>query len=236
MTNRSSTLVDGDSSQRGTALLVVVLVMFLFAAIALGAAIVARVEVLIGERYRGAAEALFAADAGLDAVIADLRAIPDWTAVVNGTRQSALSQGLFQGSKAVPRSGSVLICCGPGSMAGQLAIDTQQSSLPARRALQWRPFLWTTLDALTPHNPPSRLFVVVWVGNDEADTVGAGGSDTNDSVLVRSEAVDHNGLRRIVEALVARHPRPAGGLYSEGSPLEEARLMRIHVLNWREVR
>jgi hypothetical protein len=221
--------------EKGSALLIVVLVMFLFAAIALGAAVVARVEVLIAERYRGSAAALFSADAGLDAVVADLRTIPDWTVVVNGTRQSALSQGAFQGSKAVPRSGSVFVCCGSGSIAARLATDMRQSPLAARRAIQWRPFLWSSLDALAPGNLPSRLLVVVWVGNDEADA-GADAADTNDSVVVRSETVDHTGLRRIVEALVARQPRPVGGLYSEGSPLEEARLMRISILNWREVR
>jgi hypothetical protein len=224
-------------AQRGTALLVVVLVMFLFSAIALGAASVARVEVLVANRYQASVEALFAADAGLESVIADLRAIPDWTPVVSGARQSVLSQGLFQGSKPIPHSGNVLVCCGSGSLADRLASDTAASPLPARRAVQWRPFLWSAVDDLAPRDPPSRLYVAAWVGNDAEDTSGGAAADTNETVVVRAEAVDSNGLRRMVEAVVARQPRPeGGGLYSEGSALEEARQMRVGILSWREVR
>jgi hypothetical protein len=220
-------------SQGGTALLTVLLVMFLVSAIALGAAAIARVELLVADRYRSSAEALSAADAGLESVVADLRTIPDWSPVLTGARQSALAQGAFQGSKPVPGAGTVFLCCGPGSVSERLATDTQLSPLPARRAIQWRPFLWTTVHALAPRDPPSRLFVVVWVGNDE----GGAAVETNDTVVVRSEAVQANGLRRIVEAVVARQPRPReSGLYSEGSALEEARLMRVGILGWREVR
>jgi hypothetical protein len=225
------------SGQTGTTLLIVVLVMFLFSAIALGAASVARVEVLVANRYQASVEALFAADAGLESVIADLRTIPNWTAVISGARQSPLSQGSFQGSKPIPHSGNVLVCCGPGSLADRLATDTAASALPVRRAVQWRPFLWSAVDDLAPRDPPSRLYVAVWVGNDEADTSGGAVADTNDTVVVRAEALDSNGLRRIVEAVVARQLRSEeGGLYSEGSALEEARLMRVGILSWREVR
>ncbi|MGH9372440.1 MAG: hypothetical protein ACRD15_12990 [Vicinamibacterales bacterium] len=209
--------------------------MFVFAAIAVAAAVVVRVEILVAAHYRRSVEALFAADAAVDAVVAELRALPDWTPVVGGALRSAQSQGAFQGSMAVPGGGAVLVCCGPGSAAGRLSTDTQLSPLPARRALQWRPFLWAPFDALAPRFPPSRLFVVVWVGNDEDDRDGGESTDTNRTVIVRSEALEAGGNRRIVEALVGRQPAD-GGLYSGGSASKEESSMRVGILRWREVR
>ncbi len=221
--------------ERGSALLTVILVMFLFSAIAVSAAVVVRVEILVADQYRHSAAALFAADGGLNAVVAELRALPDWTPVVGGALQSSLSRGAFQGSKPVPGGGAVLVCCGPGSASARLRTDTELSPLPSRRTLTWRPFLWTPVDEIAPRDPASRLFVVVWVGNDEDDRAGGDTVDTNATLVVRSEALEPNGVRRIVEALVARHP-PGGGLYSGGSLTEEEQRMRVGILRWREVR
>jgi hypothetical protein len=212
--------------------------MFLFSAIVLGAAMVARVEILVTERYGNATEALSAADAGLEVAIAELRTLADWTPVISGARPSALAQGAFEGTKTLPGGGTVLVCCGPESMSARLQTDTELSPLPSRRAFQWRPFLWTTMEALAPRDPPSRFFVAVWVCplGSTLDTDDEDGIDTN-GIVLRSEAVGLNGLRRMVEALIARQPRTTGsGLYSERSVDEEARLMRVAILRWREVR
>ncbi|MGH9309423.1 MAG: hypothetical protein ACRD1U_08625 [Vicinamibacterales bacterium] len=220
--------------QAGSAVLTVILVMVLFSAVAITAAVVVRVEILVADHYKDSVAALFAADAGLDAAVAELRTLPDWTIVVSGMRQSAHAQGPFAGRKAVPGGGSVLVCCGTDSASARLATDTALSPLPARRAVQWRPFLWTAIDALAPRDPASRYFVVVWVANDEGDRAGGASNDTNETVLIRSEAIEPRGARRIVEALLGRHPL-AGGLYS-GSVTEEERRMRVGILRWREVR
>lgn len=222
-------------AEGGSAILTVILVMVLFSAVAITTAVVVRVEILVADHYKDSAAALFAADAGLDAAIAELRTLPDWTIVVSGTRQSAYSQGPFAGRKAVPGGGSVFVCCGADSASARLATDTALSPLPARRTVQWRPFLWTALDAIAPRDPPSRFLVVVWVANDEGDRAGGAANDTNETVLIRSEAMEPRGARRIVEALLGRHP-PTGGLYSGGSVTEEERRMRVGILRWREVR
>ena len=223
------------SNPNGTAIFTVLLIMFLFAAVAGGLLVVVRIETLVASRYRQSVEALFAAEGAMDAAVAELRAIPDWSPVVAGTYQSGQSQGTFQGSKAIPGGGSVPVCCGPGSAAYRLSTDTLLSALPARRAMQWRPFLWTSLDALAPRNPGSRLYVVVWIGNDEEDRDGADSADTNHTVVVRAEALAATGMRRVVEALVARQPL-TGGPFLPGSTSESARLNRVAVLSWREVR
>jgi hypothetical protein len=218
----------------GSALLPVMLIMFLFVAIALGATAVTHVETLVVDNYRHAGMAVSAAEAGVEIVVSELRALGEWTPAINGTRQSPLSQGAFAGAKPIPGGGTVDLCCGPASASDRLSNDTALSPVPARRTLQWRPYLWTTIDALAPRDPPSRLFVAVWVANDEDDAGGAI-ADSNDLVVIRAEALDAQGLRRPIEVLLGRQPL-SGGLYSGGALTEEERRMRIGILRWREVR
>ena len=95
------------------------------------------------------------------------------------------------------------------------------------------------MEALAPRDPPSRFFVAVWVCPLAPGGVAHDNEDATDTngIVLRSEAVGLNGLRRMVEARVARQPRTTdGGLYSDRSVDEEVRLMRVAILRWREVR
>jgi hypothetical protein len=211
---------------RGSVLLSVLLLMLLFAAVSIGMAAVVRMEIAVGARFVEAAEALYAADAGLNLTIAEMRTLADWTSVLSGASQSALSQGTFSGAKRLPGGGTVLTCCGPSSVAGRLERESAASPVAARASLPWRPFLWSALDQVAPRSPPGRLFLAVFVQDDEEDGDGDGARDANGRVVVRSEAVHPDGLRRAVEALVARDPGdPARGI----APA-------VRLLRWREVR
>lgn len=219
---------------RGSALLPVLLLMFLFTAIALGAAVVVRMEVVVAERYRQATEALHAAEAAIDVVTAELRGMPAWTMVLSGARRSGYASGPFSGSRGVPGGGTIALCCGPGSVSARLNAETALSPLPARRAIAWQPFLWTAFDTLVPKDPPSRLFVIAFVGNDEAEM---GAEDENDMLLVRAEAIDPSGARRTIEAMLAR--RPAGESEPEGpgpGPVRPPGPPIVGILQWHEVR
>jgi hypothetical protein len=110
-------------------------------------------------------------------------------------------------------------------VAGRLAAETAGSPLPSRRAVVWRPFLWLPFDDVAPQEPASRLYVVVFVGEDDEDA-GGGAVESNGRILVRSEAVDPGGLRRSVEALIAR---PVQSGEEDGAPRHA-----VAVLSWRE--
>jgi hypothetical protein len=67
---------------------------------------------------------------------------------------------------------------------------------------------------------------VVFVEDDEEDGDADGTTDRNGMVLVRAETVRPDGVRRVVEGLVARESGdPALGVPD-----------RIRILRWREVR
>jgi len=129
----------GPASEIGSALLPVMLLMFLFSAIAIAMVVVLRVETVISARFLEVSQALYAADAALGATIAELRALEDWSPVLSGGAQSAAADGPFWGDKSVPGGGSVLVCCGRLSAAGRLAGETALSAAVARRAPSARP-------------------------------------------------------------------------------------------------
>ena len=208
-------------------MLPVMLIMFLFSAIAFGASIVVRTEITVSARYRRATEALYAADAGLAVTLAELRQLPGWTPVLNGTVPSAFSRGAFEGSGRIPGAGTVALCCGPGSAAARVVNESRLSVVPARRILEWQPFLWSPLDQITGDSTPTGFFIVVFVADDEDDGNDADPrKDTNGVVMVRAEALEPDGAHRTVEALVARRdPGPTVGPQPA-----------IGILRWREIR
>jgi hypothetical protein len=220
----------------GSALLPVLLLMFLFSALALGASVVVRAELAIADRFRQSAEAFHAAEAAMELAISELRPMRTWVPVLEGAGRSAYSSGAFAGSQEVPGGGTIALCCGAASVAGRLSAETAVARRPARRRVEWRPFLWAPFNALVPQDPPSRLFVVIFIGEDDEEAGVAGSGDANETIVVRGEAVDPAGLRRSVEAVIGRRsiaPPEAGAGAPPGSPGAPP---VVGIVSWREVR
>ena len=212
--------------ESGSVLLIVLMLAFLFTALAIGVATAVGIETTVASRSRDTLDALYVADAGLALVMAELRPLPDWTPVLQGAVHSAVSSGTFGGSAAAAGGGTVLLCCGSGSAAGRLERETTASAVPARRALRWQPFLWSSWDALVAQPVGGQFLLLVFVQDDEQDGDGEGGTDLNGVVVVRSEAARPDGLRRVVEGLVAREPGDPDTGVAPG----------VRLLAWREVR
>jgi hypothetical protein len=202
------------------------LLMFLFSAIAIGMVVVVRIETFVATRFVQTARALHAAEAAVAIAVSELRTLADWTPVLSGTAQSGLSDGAFAGRKALPAGGSIVLCCGPASVSGRLDREMPLAGAVARRTLQWRPYLWSPAAALIPGGPPIGLYLVVFIEDDEEDADGNVSADANRRVVVRAEAVQPDGLRRAVEALIEREP---------GDPLRGL-APAVRLLRWREVR
>jgi hypothetical protein len=213
------------AKETGTALLIVLTLTFLFSALTIGAAIVVGVETTITGRYRDGTEALYIADGGLAVVLAELRTLPDWSPILQGALHSTASQGSFTGSASVA-GGTVFLCCGGRSAFERLARESAAGAVPARRTLTWHPYLWSPWSVLAGQPGPGRVFVLSFVQDDEDDGDADEATDLNGVVVVRSEAIRPDGLRRVVEALVAREP----GDPDHGIPAA------VRVLRWREVR
>ena len=212
-------------SENGSALLIVLTLTFLFSALMIGTTTVVGVETTVTSRFKDGIEALYIADAGLNVVLAELRGLPDWTPILGGALSSGASQGTFTGSASVA-GGTVFLCCGAQSVFARLTNESASSAVPARRTLAWRPFLWSRWNPLVGQPGAGQFFLIAFIQDDEDDGDRDGGTDLNGVVVVRSEAVRPDGLRRSVEALVAREPGdPASGIPAS-----------VRVLRWGEVR
>lgn len=211
--------------EAGSSLIAVLLLMFLLSAIAIGMAVVVRVEGMVASRFVQATQALFAADAAVQMVIAELRPMLDWSPILAGGMVSPRADAAFAGARLIA-GGSITLCCGPSSVSDRLARENGLSGAFARRTLVWRPYLWSPLATLLPASPPGHLYVIVFVQDDEDDGDGDPMTDLNGRVVVRGEAVEPDGLRRSVEVLIARE---------RGDPLR-ALAPAVRLLRWREVR
>jgi hypothetical protein len=212
-------------NETGSALLIVLTLTFLFSALMIGTTTVVGVETTVTSRYKDGIEALYIADAGLALVLAELRRLPDWSPVLGGALPSSASQGTFVGSASVA-GGTVFLCCGAQSVFERLARESASSAVPARRTLAWHPYLWSSWNALVGQPGASQFFLIALLQDDEEDGDRDEATDLNGVVVVRSEAIRPDGLRRAVEALVAREP----GDPEHGIPAS------LRVLRWREVR
>jgi hypothetical protein len=217
------------SSERGAILVQVLMLMTLVTAIAAGLAMIARVESMVSAHFRQRREAAAAAAAAVEVALQELRVVPDWTAVLDGSRPARFAAGSAGETRQLP-GGPVTVCCGSGSLTDRLRIAT---------GLPWTPFGWSTLAGLTGAGPDGTPFVVVWVADDEADGDGDPLTDGNATVRVFAQAIGPSGGRRAIEATIERGPAGAGGVYSP-NPVEPPVTPGVaptpfpRVLVWRE--
>ena len=203
---------------RGVALFVTVMALFLVSAVAFALALSASVETMIAANYRRSVEALFAADAGLERAEADLRASSDWNAVLEGLERSTFVDGPPSGVRPRPdgapidldRETAVANCGSPaGCSDADLAAVTRERPWGASNP-HWQLYAHGPLAALLPGTPDTSLFyLVVWVADDPAESDGDPLIDHNGTLLVRSDAFGPSGAYRSIEATLARRDPPA---------------------------
>ena len=184
--------------RRGSALLVTLLIGVLLSGLAGALVVVLSTEEAVEVNHRRGVVALYAADGLLADVVAELAAVPDWRAVLGGSRRSTFS------------TGPIRVPLGDGSV-----INLRQETLDLQRALeragapgvtpQWRLYAWGWFADLVHETDPGRLvYVAAWVRDDLADPDADPGQDTNGRVVVRAAAFGSFRTRRAVDAAVGR--------------------------------
>jgi Tfp pilus assembly protein PilX len=206
--------------EEGGALLVALLASTLLAGLGLALAGVGSVEAIIASNHRAGSQALFAADAALEAALADLTRVSNLTDVLSGAVTSSL-QGF-----AVPPAGRGE----PPMTLTQLTATVQSvaDSLGSWGANQpqWRIFGHGWLTELVPAAVgDSDEFIASWVADDEGETDGNPLVDTNQRIQLIVKASSARGLTRTMMGTVEQ----TSGLAATGYP-------GIRVLAWKELR
>ncbi|HET9013700.1 MAG TPA: hypothetical protein VFN38_17875 [Gemmatimonadaceae bacterium] len=181
-------------------------------------------ESRVGRHQQSAASGSYAAAAGIERLIADLRRLPGWQPVPSMSSASAD----FNDGRAMPS-----LADGSSLDLARLTSDRQTASDAFYPAGPNRP-VWS----LYAHASIARLisgapggpdpYVVAWVADDPDETDGDPSRDSNGVILVRAEAFGTRGAWRAIEAtLSADVVRDVAGV-----PI----MSRVTVMTWREAR
>lgn len=203
------------AAERGVAVIQVLLLLTVLAAASTGMAMLTTLESSISRHHRMDREAAYAAEAMLALALQELETLADWDAVVAGATVAGFADGPATVPRAIPGAGTVLVCCAAGSLSARLERDT---------GTPWRPFAWGSLAGLLGLSEAGGYYLVAWVADDRDDGDGDVAADSNNRILVRSEAVTPLGARKAIEAAVERPGGAAPGVRG------------LRVLTWRERR
>ena len=212
-------------SARGTALVVAVLATLVLAAFGSALVLISVTETGISAYHERAAGALYAADAALERAIVDLFALADWNAALSGLATSTLTDGLPSGVRLL--SGTQVdidaisseLRCGRRDGCGEADLDAFTAERPwGVDNPRWQLFAWGPLSRMMPAVAPAHdAYVLVWVGDDAGDADGNPLQDGNSAdnpgsgiVQLTVQAYGPGGVRRILEATVARRVRDDG--------------------------
>jgi hypothetical protein len=242
--------------ERGMALLVALMAILLVMALGTALALGAGVESTITRNFRNSSGALYAADAGLERVLGDLKAITDWNAVLAGAASSAFADGAPAGTRTLSDGRLInlteivsLANCRQVSPCSSAAMDAATADRPwGVNNPRWQPFAWGPFSGLLPvDDVEAPFYVVVMVGDDPSENDGDPLADGaapcapeetgacnpgTDRLAVRAEAFGPFGAHAILELTIARRgagERPSD--YDDGGAQADVR-----ILSWRELR
>lgn len=186
------------SSERGSALVMTVLITMLVVGLGAALLLVTSLENTIEAHHREAHDARHAADAGVACAMAGLQGTADWSQALAG---AAVAPACLE-----PTPGwAAAIDIAALTAEVQAAADARYGGSPDRPS--WT--LWMSGGAPAASRAPSTL-AIAWVADDPHDEDGDPGGDANGRVKVRVAAIGHRGARVTVEALLFRDPAGTG--------------------------
>lgn len=246
------------TGERGAALLVVLFALTLVSAVTAVLVVGASTETLLAAHTGAQSEALAAADAVLSRTVAELRAEPDLSAMLDGRSGSRFVDG-SPGMRTLPDGSTVdlaelvhLANCNRPRPCTMAELDASAADRPwGPRNPRWRLYSYGPL--VSSSGAPSSglpVYVVSMVADDPAETDGTplidGGGPTMPTnpgtgiVLVRGEAYGRRGARRVVEASVVRLDVVATAAWAAADPATRGTppllAPQVRVRGWREVR
>ncbi|HSC27360.1 MAG TPA: pilus assembly PilX N-terminal domain-containing protein [Vicinamibacterales bacterium] len=193
------------ANQQGTALIIALMAMMLLTALGTVVVMVTTTETRIANNHSNAQEALYAADAAVERIMQDLLMIPRWNDILTGSVKSTFADGVMTSSKQTFGGAVLRLCCATDSLTGLLQTTTDAQATWGANNPRWELFAWgNLLDMLPEANIDSSMYVVAWIADDPAEIDGNPQSDTNGTLMLRSEAFGPSNTRKVIEVTVAR--------------------------------
>ena len=95
------------ASERGIALIMVILVTTFLSALGLGVLLAVFMDRMATGNMAGSVEMLYAADSAIEVAALDLAQIADWDEVLSGAQRSSFTDGIAGGVRDLPGGGVV---------------------------------------------------------------------------------------------------------------------------------
>jgi hypothetical protein len=193
--------------EHGSVLLCALMVITLIATVGAAVTLVVSTESVVAANYHASQQGLYAADAGIERAIAELRALSRWSSVP----ASATSSSDFNDGQVTPRGpdGSTLNLA-QMTIRRQAESDAVYPNLPDRPV--WRLYAHAPLNRIASSGVNVGPYVVVWIADDPDEIDGNAAVDTNDVVMLHAEAFTARGGKRAIAATIQREEAMAAGL------------------------
>jgi hypothetical protein len=158
-------------SDRGVALILVLLVMMTLSALAMSLALMISTESRVAATYRDGIEVLYGADAALQRVLPDLAAEADPDLALSGRAVSSFTDGapglrrLPDGTYTDLHALTAMVTCGR-AVCSDADLDEAREDRPwGRNNPRWQLYGYGPLT-------DSRVYAVVWIADDASETDG----------------------------------------------------------------
>jgi hypothetical protein len=206
------------SSNRGVALIMVILVTSFLSALGLGLILAVFMDRLATGNMTGSVAMLYAADAGIELAARDLARLEDWDAVLTGSQQSTFTDGTLQGVRPVPGGGVIdltawtnMLNCGRAANCTEAQMNANSKERPwAANNPRWQLFAFGPMHHFLEVSRPAPCYLAVWIGDDGREGDGDPLADAGEGhgghgiVRVHAETFGVAGSRRAIEAELAR--------------------------------
>lgn len=227
-------------SDRGIALILVILVISFLVAIGLGLALMMVMDRLASGNFRGSVALLYAADAALELAVRDVAQLGDWDLALAGVARGRVVDGDDSGVRAIPGGGEIDLSAAAHQLnCGRPAVcsDAQMSANSRERPwgpnnARWRLFASGPSGNFVQFSRPIPAYLAIWVADDGREEDGdperdaPPGAPGHGVIRVRVDAYGPLGARRSIEAELARLCLDAAEACRQGT----------RVQSWREVR
>jgi hypothetical protein len=229
------------SSQRGIALIMVMLATTFLSALGMGLMLAVFMDRLATGNMSGSVAMLHAADAAIEIAARDLALAVDWNLVLSGAERSSVTDGPVTGVRGVPGGGSVdltaatnMLNCGKATTCtvSQMNANSRERPWGVNNA-RWKLFAYGPMERFAQLERPAPCYLLVWIADDGRELDGKPLEDEAEAdepghgiVRVHAEAYGAMGSRRAIEAELARIC-PGGGQGCRPG---------IRVQSWQELR
>jgi hypothetical protein len=228
------------TTERGIALILAILATSFLTAMGLGLALVVFMDRLASGNARGSVAMLYAADAALELAVRDLAHLDNWDPALRGDVRGSFTDGEPGRAHVIAGSDTIDLIAATNQLSCGRSTDCSDAQIAAitrerpwgQNNARWRLFAYGPLGKIVQLSRPTECYVAVWVADDgreedgDPDRDGAPGRAGHGVLRVRADAYGPMGLRRAIEAEVAR-------LCVDS---EEPCRQGIRVQSWQEVR